>query len=818
MQKFSLTIYNFFNKKSPFILGALIFLSLILIIFRPESSTVAVIELVIGFLLLSASLLGLIVFIFSKQELPKSLLYFSLFVLWSAITLIISLHNDVSFSWWARRFFPVFIFPMIALSVMAVFKTYKQIRTVYITILLISLISILRSLLPIVFAHVSLFPNCDSFRNYSGWNNGLFVFSLGLPILFYNKLKNKILKTSLFLIIGLSIFSMVISLTRTLWIGAAITIFITSLLIVKSADKFSYRSFLNYVVKSSIVFFLIMILTFFIFPQNIKSCFTSRLNSIPHLSKDPAVRDRISESKGVLNSFTKISNSNSFVKTYLTIFVGNGLGSNFTYSSVMTGKQLDVSKDFAHDYYTYILWTTGIIGLFLFLLAIWSFFVGIKRNTIDILKDQNIAPYFIGIITTLFFGVVVYSLVGSPLYISEWAVYYGILFGLGLSIIKNIKNTKKNKKVLILHNIVSPYKVYLFNALNLVLEDFEVIFIARSEHIRKWKFDEKELKFKYKILFNSNIEDINPIMLHVKLINILNRINPDILIIDGYSYFYCWVAMIWGKFKNKKLIFWSSSTFNDHKRFFYKEFFKRLFVLGFDAANTYSTKSKEYLENLGFKSEKILIIGNITDNNFYYNDCEKYKKIGKEIKKEYNFTTHNFLYIGRFSPEKNIFSLLEAFRFLILSNKINNWGLILVGSGPQEEEIKEFILKYNLTCNIKMIGFMQKEEICKFYAISDVLVLPSISETWGLVVNEAMVCGMAVLVSRNCGCYPDIVKDGLNGFSFDPTNVDELKDLLIKFISEEVILDDMKNNSIKIIQDYTPQKSAYIIKKTIESI
>jgi glycosyltransferase involved in cell wall biosynthesis len=72
-----------------------------------------------------------------------------------------------------------------------------------------------------------------------------------------------------------------------------------------------------------------------------------------------------------------------------------------------------------------------------------------------------------------------------------------------------------------------------------------------------------------------------------------------------------------------------------------------------------------------------------------------------------------------------------------------------------------------------------------------------------------------VVASQNCGCVPDIVKDGVNGYSFDPSNTEKLKSLLLKFSQKQVNLEAMKENSTKIIKDYTPEKAADVIKKTI---
>jgi len=210
-------------------------------------------------------------------------------------------------------------------------------------------------------------------------------------------------------------------------------------------------------------------------------------------------------------------------------------------------------------------------------------------------------------------------------------------------------------------------------------------------------------------------------------------------------------------------------------------------------------------------------MGNVTDNNYYYKETEKFQTKRDVLRKEMNALLHNFLYIGRFSPEKNLLFLLKCLKNAQESEALNNWGLILVGGGPQKKEVENFIRDNNIE-NVFLPGFKQREEIPKYLAISDVFILPSISEPWGLVVNEAMAAGLPVLVSRKCGCYPDLVREGINGFSFDPYNINELSDLIKQILQERFNLSTMGRESLKIIRRYTPKKAAEIILSTIKFV
>jgi len=220
---------------------------------------------------------------------------------------------------------------------------------------------------------------------------------------------------------------------------------------------------------------------------------------------------------------------------------------------------------------------------------------------------------------------------------------------------------------------------------------------------------------------------------------------------------------------------------------------------------------------LGLFREKIFIMGNVTDSNYYYKETKKFQTKRDVLCKEMNTPLHNFLYISRFSPEKNLFFLLKCFRDVQQSGEVNGRGLILIGNSPQKKEIERYIRNNNIE-NIFLPGFKQREEIPKYLAISDVFILPSISEPWGLVVNEAMVAGLPVLVSRKCGCYPDLVREGVNGFSFDPCKINELSDLIKQIAHGRFNLSAMGKESLKIIRRYSPKRATETILNTIKFV
>jgi glycosyltransferase involved in cell wall biosynthesis len=105
---------------------------------------------------------------------------------------------------------------------------------------------------------------------------------------------------------------------------------------------------------------------------------------------------------------------------------------------------------------------------------------------------------------------------------------------------------------------------------------------------------------------------------------------------------------------------------------------------------------------------------------------------------------------------------------------------------------------------IRFMGGMPWHEVPTYLAQADVLILPSLSEPWGLVVNEAMVCAMPVIVSRNCGCVDDLVRHGQNGFSFKAQKVEELAEAMRHYITHPDDIAVHGAKSLELIASFSP--------------
>jgi len=156
------------------------------------------------------------------------------------------------------------------------------------------------------------------------------------------------------------------------------------------------------------------------------------------------------------------------------------------------------------------------------------------------------------------------------------------------------------------------------------------------------------------------------------------------------------------------------------------------------------------------------------------------------------------LYAGKFEAVKNLKLLLHA--FINLNNKATH--LLLVGNGIEEGELKAFAGNIHIPRNIHFMGFQNQTYMPVLYQAADLFCLPSVSETWGLAVNEAMACGKAVLVSDRVGCATDLVRNNYNGLIFKSNDLSGLTLCLRELTLSKRLLDEYGENSWRIINDW----------------
>jgi glycosyltransferase involved in cell wall biosynthesis len=352
--------------------------------------------------------------------------------------------------------------------------------------------------------------------------------------------------------------------------------------------------------------------------------------------------------------------------------------------------------------------------------------------------------------------------------------------------------------------------------------DLEVIYY--SDYSVKKHFDKafgKKIRFnvpllkgyKYSYIFKGYSKNI--FLFLFKIILIFKKKKPDFLWIHGYDTFYKISTIFLAKFFNCKVLLRGESNLLKNnfinfyiftRKFFF--YFIDFFVTGYMSIGK---KNREFYENFVNKN-KIFPFPYVVHNSFFEKAILS-KKSKTKLLKKLNIEKNPivFIYTGKIIKKKNTDFLLEVFSNLV--TKYNNIYLLIVGDGDERFFLER---KYsNYKKNIKFLGFINQKEIGNFYSISDIFVMPSKYEPWGLSVNEAMIFQNALLLSSNVGSGYDLLKYNKNGYFFKYNCSRELENNIIKLISNKKKLVQMQNESKKIISKWDIDYSKNCFKNII---
>lgn len=195
-----------------------------------------------------------------------------------------------------------------------------------------------------------------------------------------------------------------------------------------------------------------------------------------------------------------------------------------------------------------------------------------------------------------------------------------------------------------------------------------------------------------------------------------------------------------------------------------------------DKALFVGTHNKDYFLHFGFKEAQLTFAPHTIDNSFFreFSNLQQNELLSLKERLGLQSARHVFIFVGKFIEKKNPLLLLEAF---ISAGFTEDIHLVFVGDGKLKEEIK---INTDNFPNIHLLPFQNQSNLPVIYRLGDTLVLPSKgpNETWGLVINEAIACGLAVITSNKVGCAPELVKEGKNGFVFNYESKEALEKVL----------------------------------------
>ncbi|MDW3684544.1 glycosyltransferase family 4 protein [Cupriavidus sp. CV2] len=363
--------------------------------------------------------------------------------------------------------------------------------------------------------------------------------------------------------------------------------------------------------------------------------------------------------------------------------------------------------------------------------------------------------------------------------------------------------------VTIFHNVVwSRHKGAVFSALHSQSAassiHYDMVQIAETEHFRLGFSDVDYSFHNYPMhqLYAGCYEDVPRWKMTARLTWEVLKAKGELVVLPGYHRPEYWAMLLACIVTGKRRAVFCDSTGRDRPRRMLTSIPKRVFFSLCHGYFGFGERSREYLMSLGAKPERIFTPCQAAAMPATY----KPEHALQERLKHRADSAPVFLYVGRLSEEKGLDTLLEAFAGL--HKRMPSVTLRLVGTGPMAGTLRQMAAELGVENAVCQVGSLQDEGLSEEYYRAACMVLPSHSEPWGLVVNEALAHGCPTVVSENCGCVPELVLEGETGFAVPARSVDALQAGMTRALAAFADTQATAERCLAVIRRFDPANAA----------
>ncbi|HTL06934.1 MAG TPA: glycosyltransferase family 4 protein [Chitinophagaceae bacterium] len=296
----------------------------------------------------------------------------------------------------------------------------------------------------------------------------------------------------------------------------------------------------------------------------------------------------------------------------------------------------------------------------------------------------------------------------------------------------------------------------------------------------------------------------------------------DAVLLPSYSPFPNMLCVFSARLSGTKLILMNDSWKRSEKASLPGRMLKHVLVRMFNSALVAGTPQKEFACSYGQQASKVFLGFDVVDIKYYAEQAKQWHAMAAAALPVTDLPPRYFLSLGRFATKKNIALLVKAYAALLQRRPSMDIALVLVGDGEEKLALRQLVNDLQLPmrdasgegpaaparAEVVFYPFQQVDRTPLFFARCEAFVLPSMYEEWGLVVNEAMACSSPVIVSAYAGCATDLVVNGVNGFTFDPSSVEQLSSALEAFVTNPQLSAEMGKKGYAHIQQWGPERFA----------
>lgn len=298
--------------------------------------------------------------------------------------------------------------------------------------------------------------------------------------------------------------------------------------------------------------------------------------------------------------------------------------------------------------------------------------------------------------------------------------------------------------------------------------------------------------------------------------------NYDVLWVHGYMRLYHMISMIRARLQGRVVLNRDEAWAQSASRGPVKKAIKRLFFAALRRIChgwlVIGSANRDYYQANGMAPETMFLMPYAVDNEGFRERVLAAADTRDALRKELDLEPGRpvVLFASKFQARKRAIDLIEAFARLCAKPTARQPFLVLVGDGDERVALEQKVKELGVEQSVRFAGFRNQSEIPRFYDLCDVFVLPSLLEPWGLVINEVMNAGRAVIVSDQVGAAADLLQDGKNGFAFPAGDINALSTCLLKILADPDLCRRMGNRSLEIIEGWGFQQDLEGLKEALD--
>lgn len=306
------------------------------------------------------------------------------------------------------------------------------------------------------------------------------------------------------------------------------------------------------------------------------------------------------------------------------------------------------------------------------------------------------------------------------------------------------------RRILLFQPALAPYRVDLFNQLS---ERFQVTLCLLNANLASQKFDQQVLlrRVRARVCLLLDGVGFRGRLLRTGVFERVREESPDLVVVYEYGFvtlsLLAYRMLSGGKWR---LIVMTDDNVAMLQNPRWMRKCARDFVLSrLDGVIVTTEAARDWMAQRLSPAEMVAVVPIIHDEQVVRRGIDSVTQIASRYREQYGLANKKVvLFVGRFHPVKNVPFLLKAFS--LIADRLGV-RLVLVGAGDEEEEYRKIVRVLDLSSAVVMPGRFEGEALYAWFALADVVVLPSFSETFGAVVNEALIWGTPCLVSEHVG-------------------------------------------------------------------